>query len=62
MLLIISLKVLNSFILPFRGLYLMLYFSLSHFVYIISEGWKQFSKVGDVSLDKAKRNHFSLPI
>ena len=34
----------------------MLYFSLSHFVYIISEGWKQFSKVGDVSLDKAKNS------
>lgn len=56
MLLIILLKVINSFVLPLRGLYLMLYFSLSHFVYIISEGWKQFSKVGEVSLDKVKNS------
>lgn len=34
----------------------MLYFSPSHFVYIISEGWKQFSRVGEVSLDKVKNS------
>lgn len=56
MLLTIPLKVLNSFVLPLRGLFLMLYFSLSHFEYVISKGWKQFSKVGEVSLDKAKNS------
>lgn len=46
---ITPLKVFFSSVFPLSVLYLLLYFSHSYHVHIISEGWKEFWKVGEVS-------------